>query len=180
MQSKSFPSTQRGLTLIEGCVTLAIVSILAGTALPSFKDMNKKVLLDGSAGEIVTDIQFARSEAVARQQGVRVSFHAAGGASCLVIHTGATADCGCDASGVAQCTGPAVLLKSSFVAAQSGMAVTANVASMRFDPVHGTVTPTGTVTVAGAGGPTVQHVVNILGRVRSCSPNASAKGYRAC
>ena len=54
MQGNNFPGTQRGLTLIECCITLAIVSILAGTAAPSFIESNKKRVLDGSAGELVT------------------------------------------------------------------------------------------------------------------------------
>jgi type IV fimbrial biogenesis protein FimT len=146
----------------------------------AFKESNNKRVLDGSMGELSTDLHFARSEAVVRNEGVRVSFHAVPGGSCMVIHTGATADCGCDADGVAQCVDGARLIKSNYYAASRSIAVTANVASMRFEPTHGTVTPAGTVTIASAGGPTVRHVVNIMGRVRTCSPGGSAPGYKAC
>jgi type IV fimbrial biogenesis protein FimT len=180
MQRKSFPNTQHGLTLVETCATLAIASILVGTALPSFKESNNKRVLEGSTGELATDLFLARSEAVTRNEGVRVSFHAVPSGSCMVIHTGATADCACDAGGVAQCTHGARLIKSNYYAASRSVAVTANVASMRFDPIHGTVTPAGTVTIASASGPTVRHVVNIMGRVRTCSPGGAAPGYKAC
>ena len=180
MQRNSFPSFQRGLTLIEACITLAIASILVGTAVPSFIDSNKKRMLDGSAGELATDLYLARSEAVARQQGVRVSFHAVAGGSCMVIHTGATADCGCDGGGVAQCTNGAALVKSNYFPASHGVNVAANVASMRFDQTNGTVSPTGTVRLTASTGPEVRHVVNIMGRVRTCSPGGLAKGYKAC
>ena len=52
--------------------------------------------------------------------------------------------------------------------------------SIRFDPIHGMATPAGTMRLTTAGGQTVHHVVNIMGRVRTCSPGASAKGYKAC
>ena len=180
MQRKSFPSTQRGPTLIEGCVTLAIVSILAGTAAPSFIESNKKRVLDGSVAEMATDLFLARSEATAHQEGVRVSFHNVTTGSCMLIHTGATADCRCDSSGIAQCSNGATLIKGNYYSPSRGVTLAANVASIRFDPTHGMATPTGTIRLTTASGQEVHHVVNITGRVRSCSPGGSAKGYKAC
>ena len=49
-----------------------------------------------------------------------------------------------------------------------------------FDPLHGTSTPTGTLRLVDAGGRAVHHVVNVMGRVRSCSPPARAPAMRAC
>lgn len=180
MQRSRTHIRQRGLTLIEACATLAIASILVGTAAPSFIDTKTKLTLDGSAGELVTDLYLARSAATAHQQGARVSFHTVPSGSCVVVHTGDTADCHCDAGGVAQCSGGAALIKGSYYPSSRGVNVSANVASIRFDPTHGMATPAGTVRLTTAGGPTVHHVVNIMGRVRSCSPGASAKGYKAC
>jgi type IV fimbrial biogenesis protein FimT len=60
------------------------------------------------------------------------------------------------------------------------VAVHANVASVLFDPLHGTSTPTGTLRLVGSGGREVQHVVNVMGRVRSCSPLGAVPGYRPC
>lgn len=180
MQGKSFPDQQRGVTLIECCATLAIVSILAGTALPSFDSMVKTRRLEGQAAEMAIDLRYVRSEAVARNEGVRVSFHNVSGGSCTIVHTGATADCSCDNYGVAQCTNGAVALKTVFHAAGSGMSIQANVASMRFDPNNGTVTPTATVRVVAADGRAIHHVVNIMGRVRSCSPAGAMRGVPVC
>ena len=55
-----------------------------------------------------------------------------------------------------------------------------NVSSMLIDPLHGTVSPTGTLRLIGDDTRSVNHVVNIMGRVRSCSPLAAVPGYRAC
>ena len=180
MQGKRSRVQQRGLTLIEGCITLAIASILVGTAVPSFVDSNTKRALDGSASELATDLYLARSEAVARHQGVRVSFYATPAGACMVIHTGTTADCNCDAAGAAQCINDATLIKSNHFALSRGVSVAANVASIRFDQTNGTVSPAGTVRMTTSNGSEVRHVVNIMGRVRSCSPNGSAKGYKVC
>ena len=180
MQTKHFAPRQRGLTLIEACITLAIIAILAGSALPSFEQSKNKRVLDGVTAELATDLHYVRSEAVARNSGVRVSFHSTSGTSCTLIHTGAAADCSCDSAGVAQCSNGATLLKSLYLPANGGVAVSANVASMRFDPTNGTVTPAGSVTIVSRDGQAVRHVVNILGRVRSCSPGGTVKDVKVC
>ena len=172
---------QRGLTLIEICTALAVAAVLAGTAAPSLDSIKKRRVLDGTAAEIANDLQYARSEAVARNSGVRVTVkNAASGGRCVVVHTGAAADCDCSADGQAQCTVGAVVLKSHWFPAQSAVAVTSNVSSMRFDPVRGTVTPAGTLSVALDNGNAVHHVVHPMGRVRSCSPGGTVPGYKSC
>jgi type IV fimbrial biogenesis protein FimT len=50
---------------------------------------------------------------------------------------------------------------------------------MLFDPVRGTTSPAGTVRVVSDAG-SIHHVVNIMGRARSCSPDGAVKGYKAC
>ena len=180
MQRNNSSSYQRGLTLIEGCIVLAIASVLVGTAVPSFDGMLKNRRLEGRAAELAIDLRYVRSEAVARNEGVRISFRQTAGGSCALIHTGAAADCTCDVSGAAQCINGAVALKTTVYSAGSGASLQANVASMRFDPNNGTVTPAATVRVVGVDGRAIHHVVNILGRVRSCSPGGSVRGVAAC
>ncbi len=51
---------------------------------------------------------------------------------------------------------------------------------MLFDPVRGTTTPTATVRVVAADGRAIHQIVNIMGRVRACSPGGAVSGYRAC
>jgi type IV fimbrial biogenesis protein FimT len=172
--------TQRGLTLIEACATLAIGAVLVGTALPSFEDTRQRSRLEGVAGELVTDLHYARGEAVTRNEGVRFSFRSGAGGTCTLVHTGANVDCQCDAAGTATCSNGATLLKASFHPLSAGVSVSANVASMRFDEGNGTVTPAGSVTIAAAKGQSLRHVVNIMGRVRTCSPAASVKNVKPC
>jgi type IV fimbrial biogenesis protein FimT len=56
---------QRGVTMIEACITLSIAGILAGSALPSFKDSLDKRKVEGLSYEVGTDLRYARSDAVA-------------------------------------------------------------------------------------------------------------------
>jgi hypothetical protein len=46
-----------------------------------------------------------------------------------------------------------------------------------YDPIR---RETQTLRLASASGLAIQHVVNLLGRVRSCSPQGAVAGYRAC
>jgi type IV fimbrial biogenesis protein FimT len=169
---------QRGVSLIEACITVTIAGILAGTALPSFKDTLDKRSVEGVSSEVRTDLMYARGEAVSRNDGVRVSFYEGAHGRCYVVHTGSRADCSCDGSGPAVCTGGAVALKT--VNAARGVQVVANVSSLRFDAVNGTTSPTGTVCSVPASGKAVHHVVNIAGRVRTCQPAAAGAPCAPC
>ncbi len=57
----------RGLTLIETMVVIAVLGILLALAAPSFRDFIATQRLKGAANELVSDMVYARSEALARQ-----------------------------------------------------------------------------------------------------------------
>ncbi len=173
-------STQRGITLIEAAIVLAVTAIVAGSAAPSLQRLIDGRRLEGAANQLATDIQFIRIEAVARNEALRLSFHAVAGGSCYVIHTGAANDCSCAPSGPAQCSGGAHEIKTATVAAADRVVLQANVGSLLFDPLHGTSSPTGTLRLIGTNDRAIHHVVNVMGRVRSCSPQAAVPGYRTC
>jgi len=68
------PRSEGGFTLIELLVTLAIAVILAAIAVPSFRTMNRNMAVSNAADELVTGIQFARSEAIRTNRTVTLSF----------------------------------------------------------------------------------------------------------
>ena len=171
---------QHGVTLVEACTVVAIVAILASTAAPNLQGLIDSRRLDGAATQLATDIQFVRTEAVARNLPVRLSFFANTEGSCYVVHTGNADQCSCAAPGPATCTGDARQIKTVALTAADRVSLQTNVTSVLFDPLHGTSTPTGTLRVIGQQGRAVHHVVNVMGRVRSCSPLATVPGYRAC
>jgi type IV fimbrial biogenesis protein FimT len=177
---KHHPATAHGFSLVESMVVLAVAGVLATTAAPSLTDFIAARRLDGVAAQLATDIQFVRTDAVARNQPVRLTFSNVAGGSCYVIHTGNAAQCSCGTTGPAVCSGGAQQLKTVQLPAGGPVSVAANTASVLFDPLHGTTSPTATVRVTATSGRAIHHVINVMGRVRSCSPLAAVPGYRAC
>lgn len=171
---------QRGVTLVEACTVLAVLAVLVSTAAPNLQGLIDSRRLDGAATQLATDIQFVRTEAVARNIPVRLSFHATAEGSCYVLHTGNADQCDCNAPGPATCTGDARQIKTVALTAADRVSLQTNTASVLFDPLHGTSTPTGTLRLVGQQGRAVHHIVNVMGRVRSCSPQGVMPGYRAC
>ena len=172
--------TQRGLTLIECTMTAAIAVIILGSALPSFQQINARRQVEGPAVELATNLVFARSEAVSRNESVRVSFQTIDAGTCYVVHTGSADDCECSGSGPAQCANGAREIKTVLLPAGRAVTLQSNVSSMLFHPVRGTATPTGTLKLIGPLNHTVHHVVNLMGRVRSCTPTGNMPGYKPC
>jgi type IV fimbrial biogenesis protein FimT len=174
------PRGQRGLTLVEIGVVVAVTAILASIAAPALGRLVEGRRLEAAAVRLSTDLQFARQEAVARGRAVRLSWHEGVDAGCWLIHTGERAQCHCEATGRAACDGDAEPIKTVALPRAERIAVSANVGSMLFDPLLGTVTPTGTWRLSADSGRAIHHVVNVIGRVRSCSPQGAVAGHPAC
>lgn len=162
---------QRGLTLVECAVVTCMAAILLGAGLPSFQRALERRHLEGAAAQLRTDLQVARSLAVASGDSVRLSV----GSACYVVHTGPAGSCSCDAAGNATCTG-GVPMRS--VALAGGTALSASAGSITYDGRWGTVSPTTTLRVTAAHGDEVRHVVAVTGRVRTCSTGVA--GYARC
>jgi type IV fimbrial biogenesis protein FimT len=174
-------STQRGVTLIEAMCVLVITSIAIGSALPGLGSLRQRVSLSGVAAQLETDLQLARSQAVAMNRTVHFSLREAQGATCYMVHTGPATECSCGAPGQpAVCSGGSELLRSVSLAERDDVQVRSSVKSLTLDPVKGTVTPTATLRVESRDGRAIHQVVNIVGRVRSCSPQGRVAGERAC
>lgn len=74
--------SQKGFTLIELMVTLAVLAIVLGIAIPSFNSMLQDSRAASLGSELQGALQFARSEAVKRRQAVLLCRGNAGGSSC--------------------------------------------------------------------------------------------------
>lgn len=172
--------SQRGLTLVECVVTLAIIVITLGAALPTFTQARERRHLEGAAAQLATDLRLTRSLAVSHRAPVRFRVQQVSDGSCYVVHTGAAGDCQCTGTGTSSCRGSAQALRTVGFERGGPVQLASNSASMLFDADRGTVTPTGTLSLQLQGGVTIRQIVNIMGRVRSCSPGAAAVGYAAC
>lgn len=172
--------SQKGFTLTECLIVLAVTAVSLGAALPSFEQALNKRRLEGAAAQLETDIAFTRSLAVAYGRSVRMKFQNNASGSCYVVHTGSANECSCDAVGHAVCVGTGQAIRSVFFAASEPVSLRSNVTSILFDPTHGTSTPTGTLRVLGRSNSAIHQIVNIMGRVRSCAPAPGLAGYPLC
>lgn len=174
-------SRQHGLTLLEVGTTTAIAALLVGTAAYGFRAAIERRRVEGIAAEVFADLQFARTEAVARNRGLRISFERGeDGTTCYVIHTGGDHACPCLSGAPAVCEDGVVEIKTVHLPPTQPGRVAANVASVWIDPLHGTASPTATVNISAFERPAVRHVVNLLGRVRTCTPPGGLPGHPAC
>lgn len=178
--ARSARRAQAGLTLIECAITTAIMAIVVGMTVPAFTGARERHHLEGAAAQLETDLMLARSMAVARNEAVRMSFERTNTSSCYIVHTGAAGDCHCADNGSAVCSNGAEPLRSVRYGAGVPLALQSNSRSVAFDPTKGTITPTATVRVTATSGVAIHQVINIMGRVRSCSPAPALAGYRPC
>jgi type IV fimbrial biogenesis protein FimT len=186
MQAHRSPARRRiaGLTLIESAVATGIVAAAASLVAPALTQVKARTQVISAAGEFETDVHYARSLSVTRNATLRMAFGSNADGACYVIHTGpANARCDCmnpsDSNG-ARCDGAPEILRNVRIDARSGLQMASNVRTITFDPIDGTSTPAGTVRFTGRDGRALHQVVNILGRVRSCSPAKAISGYKAC
>lgn len=181
MNTPAAPRRQQGFTLVEALAAMSIAAIVAGIAVPSWQGALARRHLEGAATQFETDVHLARSSAAAMGATVRLTFgSSATGQACYVVHTGTDEECQCGDPSQPTCRGTARPLQVVRMDAARSPRMSANVGSMAFQADFGTVTPTATVEFAGRGGGTLHQMVNIMGRVRSCSPTGDVPGYRSC
>ncbi|HMO48580.1 MAG TPA: GspH/FimT family pseudopilin [Rubrivivax sp.] len=171
---------QAGVTLVESMVTVSVLGVLTSLAVPGFDGAIQRRHLEGAAAQLETDIHHARMLAVARNAPLRISFETGAAGSCYVIHSGAANQCGCAGGGAPVCKGAAQAERSVHFPAGGPVNLKFNSRSIVFEPLKGTSTPTATLQFSTRQGAAIHQVMNIMGRVRSCSPAPALSGYRAC
>lgn len=85
-----------GVTLIELLVVVALIGAILVLAAPAFRDMILMQRLRSINAELVTDMQFARSEAVSRREFIRVVFRSNTEATCYTVFTSPSNATRCD------------------------------------------------------------------------------------
>ena len=136
----------KGFTLIELMIAVAVVAIIIMIAAPSFRDMVSIQRLRSVNSQLVTDLQFARNEAVARGVPLRVVFDPDGACYALFTSTGTATQtansqrCDCLKGPGNACTGIPGTTEVRTVELPTGQGVFVyplGVAAVAFDPATG-------------------------------------------
>ncbi len=158
-----------GFTLIELMVTVSVIAILAVVAAPSFNQMYDRYRLKGVVDVLYGDLQFARAEAVRRNDNVFFSF-TTGANWCYGLNPTSTCNCAtvgsCTIKTVSSSAFPGVTLNSAAFGAGT---------STSFNARLGAASVGGTAIFQSAAGNEARVVVSLVGRVRRCSP--AGAGY---
>jgi type IV fimbrial biogenesis protein FimT len=148
---------QSAFTLVEAMIVVAVVVVLLMLAAPSFRDLIEMQRLRSVNAQLVTDLQFARAEAVSRQTAVVLKLGATANAparSCYTVYTcsdpnfdAVACNCNCmDGAGNAcGASARAIEIRTVVIPADTGVEVGQPPAPMgstpevRFDPLTGGV-----------------------------------------
>jgi Tfp pilus assembly protein FimT len=161
---------QRGITLLEGMLVASIIGLLASIALPSYLESIDRKRLEGASEAVLSDLRWARSEAIKRNVPVRMSFVTEPGAwgYTVVPDTGRTG----------LFNEPAILSVGSdewTTVQMTGVEFGSGEVSTEFDPVRGTATA-GTISLMSSRGIRATITLSPLGRSRICGFGR----YKAC
>jgi type IV fimbrial biogenesis protein FimT len=186
----------RGLTLIELLVAVAIGTILIMLAAPSFRDFILMQRLKSANAQLVTDLQFARAEAVARNRYVRFSLRTGASMSCYTIYTSDThgTRCNCLLGVGSACSGTMREIKTVQLPVSGGVRLgipAGQDSAFAFDHVTGGIvsipvnmlwpdpTPFEVSTYIDAAR-TLRTTVGMAGRPTVCAPGSLSVGAPAC
>ena len=198
------PATMHGFSMIEVLVTLTLAAMLMALGAPSFSLWLQNSRIRTTAESIMAGLQYAKSEATARNALVRFQLTTSVGADCAISTTGTSwvvdvVDAVND-SVVGQCNAaPSDTVAPSILQTRSGndgsgrSAVQATAAEMVFNGLARlTPAPAGVINIdinnpgaglcAAQGGDLtcLRIVVSPAGQVRMCNPRFPAGDSQAC
>lgn len=171
---------RRGLGTIEVLVVLCLAGLAAAAASNGIGSLIQGQRLQAAASELESEMQLAKSTALLRGEAVRLAIQPLTRGSCLIVHTGARDACHCRAAGDPVCTDGAQVAHLRRHDDDTGVAYQTSNLSLAFSASHGTVTPTATIRLTDALGRSLHQVVNLMGRIRTCSPDLKINGYKPC
>jgi type IV fimbrial biogenesis protein FimT len=160
---------QRGLTLIELTVALAIVAVLMSLALPSFGSILARHRLKAAAEHLAQDL--AELQMQVTQRGTPLHLNVAPGIDwCYALATRPNCDChvaqSCRIRAVQAREHPGVQLVEG--------------RPMRLELLPGADAGSGSATLQGSDGARLRVTLTRLGRASVCSPSAAVPGYPMC
>lgn len=191
-------SSSRGITLIEAIVVVAIAAALITLVGPSFRDMILVQRLRSITAQLITDLQFARAEAAARNEFARFRYSQNATQTCYVIYTAPDNNQRCDCRNGAgnACTGLTGTreIKTVNLERSGGIVLTipaTQVGAFAFDHVTGGIyaiptdlgsymLPQYRIDAAISASRRLSALVSQTGRISRCAPSGSTIQEVAC
>ncbi|MGI9321280.1 MAG: GspH/FimT family pseudopilin [Thiogranum sp.] len=172
-----------GFTLLELLVTLALVGLLAGLAVPAMGRLLDTARLRSATEAFSQELQQARNHALSHQQRIYFSLSVAADRWCYGWGELAACDCKAGDSEATACrTGSDSQrrlhrrLSTDFPSVKLNTTRPAASRTLHFSPLRGTATADSFALRNDAG--ELHVIVSPLGRVRTCSTDG--RGYTAC
>jgi type IV fimbrial biogenesis protein FimT len=179
----------RGFTVIELMTVVFVAAILLAVAVPAMREFAIRQRLKAVNAELVTDLQYARSESIVRNQPIQVRFRIDDpDMTCYTIHTAGVAVGRCDCRkpiGTA-CDDVAELdeLKTVQVLRSSNVTLAPPASPDNFvnflEPKGLSNRNDFRVTVASSTGSALRTSTNSFGRPQVCSPGGTIGGVPTC
>ncbi|MEE9343731.1 MAG: GspH/FimT family pseudopilin [Gammaproteobacteria bacterium] len=157
---------QSGYSLFELIITLALASIFAGLAAPSFAEYIDTSRLRSATEAIASDFRKTRILAIQSGQNQYINFQNTGSNWCYSIATETSK--ACDRSGGSS---------ADFSRIKLDKVAFGNKPSIAFSPLRGSAR-NGRITLSTASGKSASVIVSPLGRIRTCSSQTT--GYTPC
>ncbi len=199
-------ASARGLTVIELMVVVALLGVLVALAAPSLRGMISAQRVRGVNAELVTDLQYARSEAARRNRDVSVGFQADSTMSCYVAYVDVAVPPGAPASGAPVgapasacdctlspvCSGGRQEIKTVLLPLSNGVSlgvtstdgpvvIFSRTSGSLMPAIPGETAPNSfEVEVTGTPRGKLRTNVGMSGRPSVCSPDASISGTPSC
>lgn len=174
-------ATQPGVTLIELMITLVILATLLTFALPAFTEMLAESRLKAATSALYLKLYQVRSEAIKRNQRIRLTFKASDGGATWCYGMKTDAACDCTVAGSCQIDGVDKTVSSlEFPGVGIDLHISAPGDHFTFENIRWITAGTfGHVRFNMAEGGQTRIIVSRMGRVRLCSPAGSGNvaGY---
>jgi len=177
MDLKENKKVQKGFTLIELLVTVVVLGILASFAFPSFFAILENRKLKGAGENLFADLIYAKTEAIKRNEVIRISATGTGTTWCYGLSQVNACDCttanSCQIDGVDKVVSNTDYPNIQVVASSSLVGQ-----SISFTPMRGFANGRH-LQFSSSTGKELGAVVSTLGRVKLCS-NQESWGYSSC